>query len=317
MKCITVRTCELAVTGCLMLMLSSCRSPQQQTEDIDLPTLEEIRSAHQPDPAEIKARKTGPIPYIMIRRIDFSLESPVDEIWEMIDESSFPPHSRELWNANGFRCGLIAHNELASLSGSIPGNKKVTGIQMSASPHLAPALRSPPLRRPVTVISSIAEPADETITLSDDRIQLLARLANADHGRFVIDLVPHHHVPVATMLPRHPLEKQLDGLILFDLAVRLEISSHESVVIGLNPEQTHQEQPDTAEEDVQKSGESGDTTPTNESAGPVASEPETQDRIMPPRTDNHLARQLLTAMKYGRPIQSLVIISADTFTDQP
>ena len=44
------------------------------------------------------------------------------------------------------------------------------------------------------------------------RLQLLAKITRDDTGQAYLELTPHHYKPKADLVPRSPLEKQLDGV---------------------------------------------------------------------------------------------------------
>ena len=293
-----------------ILLLLSCES--QPPEQHPLPRLDEIRSEHRQPTQMPTSRQAGPRTYALIRQIELTLDQSLAEAWALVDEAAFPPHTRNLWHANGLRCGLIANQKLSELVTAIPGDKKITELQLTPSSHLIPILQSPHLAKPFDAITSIDQDPPATLHISRGRLQILARLLEPQFGQVIIDLVPHNYIPHTTLLPRNPLAKELDGILLEDLAVRLEISSDISIIIGLDRqlEESYEVESQTA-----SSESHGETAATSEQSVPTNADIEAR-AITNESLPDHMGNYLFASMKYGKPVQVLLIISVDTFAGE-
>lgn len=176
--------------------------------------------------------------HAIVQRIDVPLDQSTDDAWAVTDELVFPAITRSAWHANGLRLGLLDEASVEPFAQHMPDVLELYETHVYTSTHPMPIMRTPRLRNGIRIPIDLTLPPaprnEQTITGGDDgKLQLLVRLETEGDKVFVV-LTPHHFVPENNRLtPRDVLEKELDGRVYDELAVRVELRDDRLLIVGL------------------------------------------------------------------------------------
>lgn len=290
----------IAVT--LSVGLASCEMPPQTQAP------PEVAIAPQPDDAD-PSKSPAPNTTIgaLIHRIDMPLGVSLDASWAQIDEQAVPMLMHGMWQANGLRVGILHADQAVAFAKTLPPIQGESRAKLFSS-HYPTSVRSTPrLIGPITV-DLTAPPRKPTFYRArDGRLQLLVRIGRSETGQAFVELTPHHYKQKPDLIPRSPLEKQLDGRVFHTLSVLLPVSPETAIVVGLNrPWPVLTDEPVNEEEpaDSDAADTARDTTDANDNP-----EIDTPAIPKPPAIPEHLGRSLMTGMRAGQPTQIMLVIS--------
>ncbi|XAM00363.1 hypothetical protein OT109_03035 [Phycisphaeraceae bacterium D3-23] len=176
--------------------------------------------------------------HAIVQRIDVPLDQSTDNAWAVTDELAFPAITRSIWHANGLRLGLLGEEDVEAFAQHMPEVLELFETQVYTSSHPVAVMRTPRLRDsvriPVDLTLPPAPPHNETILGGDDgKLQLLARL-EVEYGKTYVVLTPHHAQPNPGRLqPTDLLERELEGRMYDELAIRVELTDDRLLIVGL------------------------------------------------------------------------------------
>ncbi len=310
----------------LPLCLSACEMPPTQS----LPTLLDIRPPAQPDnenTTETKPDKpTADTPVgALIHRIDLPLDVSLDPCWAVVDESIVPLRTQGMWQINGLRIGILSAENAQAFAQALPTIHGESRAKLIGSPYPSSVRIAPRLRQPVPIDLTDPPKSTQIFKARGGRLQLLAKITRDDTGQAYLELTPHHYKPKAHLVPRSPLEKQLDGQVFEPLAARLPLTPNTAIVVGLyrpwpetqEPEETQEPANDSAEptdEVIHNAEPTTNKTPdaTNITDTPVPSSDQhsaLKDQPSAPAIPNHLGKALMAGRRAGHDIQIVMVIS--------
>jgi hypothetical protein len=233
------RLCVAAVfVGALVVVVGCASDPANSRPGVTLGEL---------DPAVPPLPQLGPDPeepvrpaviHAIVQRIDIPLDEPTDDAWALINEQAFPAITRGMWQSNGLRLGLLEEDDVEPFATAMPQVLELFETQVYTSDHPVPIMATPRLRTgsriPVDLSAPPAPPREDVITGGGDgKLQFLAQLEQTD-GKVYLVLTPHHFLPDNNhLIPRDILERELDGRLFHELAVRVELRHDRLLVIGL------------------------------------------------------------------------------------
>lgn len=286
------------------ICLPSCELPTSETADA-------------PSTSQINPPDAGTPVGAMIHRIDMPLDVSLDDCWALVDEQTVPVLMHGMWEVNGLRVGILHAEQASDFADVLPDILGESQAKLFSS-HYPTAVRSTPrVIEPVT-IDITAPPRRPTLYRAQDgRLQLLARIGRSDTGQAFLELTPHHYKQKADLIPRSPLEKQLDGHVFTTLSLMLPIKPDTAIVVGLyRPWPEIEDAPEAGDE----TAESTETLETNSNETPTDPTPEETDTgqptepidpptPQPPAIPDHLGRSLMTGTRAGHPNQILMVIS--------
>ena len=216
---------RLALLAVLCGALAGCKTGGEQ--DVDLPGL-------------IGQSAAGPGGvFALIRRADVPLDEPTDDAWSIINEQVVPPLTRGAWRANGLRLGLLRRDQLDAYAEAMPQPVAFGESMINQSRYPVPILETARLRGDLRFEIDLTRPPKprhiEDIKGGDNsRLRILARIETDEQGRHAIVLTPQHYVPSRfDLVPRDPLDKELDGRVYDELTVRLVPGKDQIAVVGL------------------------------------------------------------------------------------
>lgn len=300
----------------------------------EMPNMSQVEGGPelQPPPDELPPPKA----LITVDRIDLPLNRSLESAWSLVDEQVAPPLRMGMWQTNGLRIGLIGVDQIQSFVESLPQAYAARRSQIVSTDHPTPIRRSPRLLGDVLVDMTVPPMSPREIEIHGGRVQLQSRVVRDDAGLALLEMVPHHYVPRAALLPRDPLEKELDGRFFDELAMRVNVPADRVLVIGLywpwpdaevqapsaaaggadaevgHPEvaqmlQTVDDEPQQEQGPAQES-----ETPVSDEADPQPTPPDTPlTADQPPPLRNTIGRAMMTAVRQNRPIQILLLVSVD------
>ncbi len=311
-----------AITSAIVLM--SCEMPPP-TEP--LPTLLDIRPSPT-DGGEDGSADDQPNAnkrvIALIHRIDVPLDVPTDALWDLVDEQAVPLRTLGMWRTNGIRIGFLHAEHAPDFVAALPSVLGESRAKLLGSPYPSTIRTTPRLRRPVEVDLTDPPRSPQVIQARGGRLQLLAKIGRDENGTAFLELTPHHYKPKgATLLPRSPLEKELDGQVYESLMARLPLPPDRAVVVclyrpwpvAIEDEPTEPSTPEetpladqTTGSDLQPGTQTPQADASNTSDDGGSSKPAQTDR-KPPPIPNHLGKALLAGTRAGTPVQILLIIS--------
>lgn len=233
--------------------------------------------------------------YAVIRRVDVPLNEPTDAAWSLINEQVVPPLTRGAWRGNGLRVGLLRRDQLDPYAQAMPQPVAFGESVINKSDYPVPILETAQLRNNLRFeidLTRPPRPRQVGVIQGGKRstLRMLAQIKTDDEGRHRLVLTPHHFIPSRfDLVPRNPLEKELDGRVFEELAIELTPGEDQIIVIGLYwpwPGLELPEAPEPAEvqPDDEPTEEEPEIEPAPEEAGnqiePPAIEP--NDPAAPP-----------------------------------
>ncbi len=281
---------SLAVALMVVAAGAGCQAGGGSPEMGHFPTLDEVGSRVTPvlpEDGERPFADAGSGRWAMVRQVDLPLAWPIDAAWDLVDEAALSAEARRWYNANGVRVGLLSAGDLEAFAEHLPAPVAVHQSRVRDAGHPVELRRSPRLSREVALTlpgDAEAEPA------VGGSMRLLAQMRSPGPGRMSLALVPHHHVPEHSLLPRDPLERELDGRVFEELTAGVELSTGRLLVIGLH----HELEAELEEEDW-------------DDPAAIVAEAERLAEALPV----NLGRALLTARRAGRPVQVLVMVALE------
>ncbi|MFN3168752.1 MAG: hypothetical protein ACE37H_16970 [Phycisphaeraceae bacterium] len=224
---LTASPARWALLVVVALGLCACAGTGGKDDDVALP---EIDTGSQRVPRGV---------YGVIRQADLPLDQPTDDAWAIINEQVVPSLTRGAWRGNGMRLGLLRRDQLAAYTAAMPRPVAFGELLINQSPHPVPILQTPRLRNDVLFEVDLTRPPmpRQVVDVAggeNSTLRLLAHIETEADGRHTIVLTPIHHVPSPyTLIPRDPLEKELDGRVFSELTVRLTLEPDQIAVVGL------------------------------------------------------------------------------------
>ncbi|MEM9345247.1 MAG: hypothetical protein AAGB26_01390 [Planctomycetota bacterium] len=220
--------CCVALAMCSLALLFGCQSTTEPEPDIPLPGF----AGEGPE-----RPKTV---YAVIRRADVPLDESTDDAWSIINEQLVPPLTRGIWRGNGLRIGLLPRNQLDAYSEAMPQPVAFSRILINKSSYPVSILETPRLRSDLRFEIDLTRPprprAVETIRGGDNStLRLLAKIETGVDGRHTLVLTPQHYIPSPLdLIPRDPLEREMDGRVFEELALRVTPGKGQVAVVGLH-----------------------------------------------------------------------------------
>ena len=316
-------TMHVLTALCLSLCLSACEIPPTETTQGTL----EIDPTVNPD-AETntqvdtdKATADTPVG-ALIHRIDLPLEVSLEACWTAVNESDVPLLKRGMWQINGLRIGVLKAENASTFAQGLPKIHGESRAKLLGSPYPSPVRSTPRLIQPVMIDLTDPPKNPKVLTLRGGKLQLLAKITRDENGQAFLELTPHHYKPKADLVPRNPLEKQLDGQVFTELTTRLPLTRNTAVVVGLyrpwlEPVDLRapqgQTEPAAAQEsttEAQASGNSTEAEPSDESESEeVSTDDDETAESQQPEIPNHLGKALMAGRRAGRDTQVIMVIS--------
>ena len=212
----------------LVFALTGCSTSPDLETDIPLPGFGD----------EGPAKPKGV--YAVIRRADVPFDESTDEAWSIINEQVVPPVTRGAWRGNGLRIGLLPREQLDRYSKAMPQPVAFSRVLMNRSAYNVPIIETPRLRGDLRIQADLTRPPRprqvETIKGGDNStLRLLARIETQPDGSHTLIITPQHYIPSPlTLIPRDPLERELDGRVFDELTLRITPGKDQIAVVGLH-----------------------------------------------------------------------------------
>jgi len=351
----------VVVVACACVLTVGCKSRTAAGPGVTLRDLEPAIPLPQLGPDPVSHGRPQAI-HATVQRIDVPLDQPLDNAWNVVDELAFPAITRGMWHANGLRLGLLGEDDVQPFAAGMPEVLELYETQLFTSDHPLPVMHTPRLRSgariPMELTTPPNAPRRETIRGGNEgKLQLLAQLEVEGDKTFLI-LTPHHYQPDHLRLgPRDILERELDGRLYHELAIRIELRHDRLLVVGLYWPWPFEEQLVDPVADANGQAQSlpeidftwltqatsnladdpaappahlrvdpaprpevdaPDDEDINEGDDNTPTEPATIRRVrVAPPLPVHFGRSLLTGTRARQPVQTLLLISLPSQPDTP
>jgi hypothetical protein len=321
MKLITAMTALM-----LPLCFTACEMPPAQPKT----TLLDIHPTAQPGDEETAGtgadKPTAETPVgALIHRVDLPLDVSLDSSWAVVDESAVPLRTRGMWQANGLRIGVLSAQDARTFAEALPNIHGESRAKLIGTPYPTSVRIAPRLLQPVTIDLTDPPKSTQLVQAHGGRLQLLAKITRDETGQAYLELTPHHYKPKVDLVPRSPLEKQLDGTVYTPLTARLPLTPNTAVVVGLYrpwPEPKEAEESsgsandpsevvDEVADGAEATTESSDTTTMQDAPAPSSSDQPSAiaDPPSAPPIPDHLGKALMAGRRAGYEIQVIMVIS--------
>lgn len=291
-----------------------------------LPTLPSIRSRlTPPHPASLDPY-SRPLAIAQIERLDLPLNRSLESIGSSLDTSGLNEAAVQAWQANGLRAGFVdpsLRNKLFEDLGP-PLSHQTTQTVLTGHPQ--PLETSGPIRDPRSLQLTLPDQSPQTLDLTSGRLQWLLRCVPDSTGTLTaIELVPHHFLPKATIQPREPWKKALDGRVFEQLTLKVTLPLNRLLVIAPDWPQTESTPPQEAStpepSDTAGPGSAANhpapiEPPNNQPSPEQTHEPAPHQDPLPTLPPN-LGTGLLTASRFGRPVQAVLLITFSPVEQPP
>lgn len=211
-----------------MLALTGCETAPEVEPEIPLPGFAD----------EGPTKPTGV--YAVIRRADVPLDESTDDAWSIINEQVVPPVTRGTWRGNGLRVGLLHRDQLDQYTEAMPQTVSISRTLINKSTYPVPIVQTPRLPRDLRFEMDLTRPPRprhvEMVQGGEgSSLRLLARIETEEDGRQTLVLTPQHHIPSPlNLIPRGPLEKEMDGRVYEELSLRVTLDQDQVAVVGLH-----------------------------------------------------------------------------------
>ncbi len=291
-----------------------------------LPTLPSIRSRiTPPHPASLDPH-SRPLAIAQIERLDLPLDRPLERIEPFLDTSGLNEAVVQAWHANGLRAGLVdpsLRNKLTEDLGA-PLSHQTTQTVLTGHPQSLGT--SGPIHDPRSLQLTLPDQSPQTLRLTSGRLQWLLRCVPDSTGAITaIELVPHHFQPKATVQPREPWEKALDGRVFEQLALKVTLPLNRVLVVAPDWPQAASAPPQEASTpeppDTAGAGSAGvhpaPIEPPNNQASPEQTHEPAHRQDPSPTLPPNLGTGLLTASRFGRPVQAVFLITLSPVEQPP
>jgi hypothetical protein len=275
----------------LTLWLACCRSgPDLGTEP--LPKLSELRPAG----AELPAAPPGseaPIVAAHLLRLEFPPDADLERAWAIARDVGAAPPSAALWPDNGMRVAVVGMDQLKRVFDTLPPPQVRDDSRIVAQDQVVPLPVGWVVTRPLTLRLILAPGVATPAHCDRGRFQFLAHFGAAGPGA-AIALTPHLYLPHASLLPRSPIDAQLDGDRFDALTLRAYLMPQQALMIGVATEAA--------------------SPATQPAVAPsAATQPAAPPRVLVP---DHLGTALLTGSRQDRPRQVLMFLAVEPRTIQ-
>ena len=317
----------------LAAMLPGCGSPsangpvlsnQQVKRQWDLIREDPLEGL--PQPPVIPGNQTRGA--LRVRELELPLGPAASPLFDQAEAGAISPLVQHLWRENGVRLAVVPVAALDSPEVSDALDREVLAVRTQrviATDLATPLRRSPALGGVVEVDLTAPPRTRRLVRLSGGTLQLLVRLPAADSR--VIELVPQHHRPRASVLPRAPWEKELEGEAFEELAFRLALPPGRALVIAMEHdwpgvEEDSDGEDETGDERAEPATPGDVATPPTLGSSPASSRRSTRAEVQPPRVSRdprevyaqippHLGHALLIADHLGTPAQIVLVIATE------
>jgi len=298
----------------LLCLLPACAQQEDALEKF--PSLDEVRSRHADQREDEASPPELPSPQARLRIYEFTfpINHSIESAWSHIDHEAIPRQTRQAWRDNGIRLGLLDGSNLNDFREALPQSLNARQARLFAADQPTPLQKSPPLREPVRVQMPANAGGEEDLQAEDGRIALLTRARSDGAGQRFIHLIPQHHKREVSLEPRNPLEKELDGRLFNELAVRLPAPRDKFLVLAL-----HRPWPEPPDERRQQDSQaksqppSGAQSPTDSTGAQPAGNDGSPRIVDLDPVPPHMGRALFAARRLGQPVQTLLLISVSDF----
>ncbi len=231
------------------------------------------------------------------QRVDFALK--------LLDTPPFDDESLQLWRANGMAWGRCERDKLPMLMSNLP--RPVAKAQYQATAGHAPV----PIALSGRLINSqrvryYEQPGQSRLVkLIGGRYQMLMQLIEPmdPDDPIRLRLLPHHFGPKASLMPRQPAEKMLDGTTFDALALNAKAPDETIWVLwwdgGVNEQETDETNADEP------------ATPTDRTArqARTARSVRSVRQVRAADTGIPLGQALLTGSRNQQPVQVVLLLT--------
>lgn len=309
------------------LLLTACSTSQKAS--VDLPKLSDIRPERPIGPPEPVTEQAPSKWVISVVRMELPLDVPTNALWGKVDENAVSDLIRAVWQRNGLRLGVMDPYQLSDLDAVLPKVVGQSGARYFNATTPVPVWSSPTLRSPVTLSLAVPPMAPESVTLRDGKLNLLVSQSEF-RGGVALSLVPHHHDPRPSLIPRDPMERKLEGTVFEKLGARVLLQPGQYAVVGLywpwvdeiatappnlldEPADT-EDASDTDDAPPADNKETAVETGTANTGKPLAS---TVPSYRMPDLARSLGTVLMTGQRRSQPVQVVLMISLSRVPQAP
>ena len=323
--------------GALVLgaLVAGCQVHDVAMPDEPFPKLSDIRSRVTPPGPPEDAPRMAPTRRALadVQVITLPLATDLGESWEQVDEGVLGDRARDVWNRNGLRLALIQAEQIEAFFEPASHLVYVRHTRLLSAAHPSMLRDSSRLEAPVTLeLRGVHGVEQEQIELERGRIRLLLRMEPNDAGGVTVQLLPHHQRVRSTLIPRDPLERDLDGRVFEELSVAFDMGRADVLVIGLHwpwPDEDEQQVDEEADEEADGEPDAASPAPqgqgqaelTEPAEAHAEAEPELQWQVefespqhdsaeaeRMPELPAHIGRALLAGQRAGRSVQHVLLI---------
>lgn len=260
-----------------MLMLNGCawndsaRSPEPEP----LPKLSDFPTSR---PAGLPVGKPHPAPMrLHVDRLEVTADTDLPAIRQLAQRGTIPMAGRDLWRANGIVVGLMGPKALAEFQKTempILGQGRQL-ISCSQRWNVLTIYPAPPNDSPITMTLYRPDGRSRPVAIGSGRRQFLLSLSSrGPGGSTLLTIVPHHHQPKFSLMPRLSMEKELDGRRFDEMSLTVDLPADQCLLLMFDA--TASKLQDLLPYPLLVPEESSDR-PTDESATPADTADKTND----------------------------------------
>lgn len=289
-------------------MLLGCAPGGNKDNSSKLPTLADLRPRTRTR-IDLSPATDEALFRVRSARVDVPLDSPLDELWLLVDQGIFDAQIALHLNRNGLKAGVLRAAAQREFWKKLFAKNvyRDTRAELTCANQLAPLWSAPPITEP-QIVTVVSPPGEQTqIRFVRGRCQFLVRAAPGRFGRAWIHIVPHYNRPRPDLRPRSMLEKRLEGQRFDHLTMAVSLTKSESFIIGLyKPPDSQPVPPGVSDPDsVTQQAAKSQPSPTSGTPAP------------PPPRKRLLGDALMRRSVLRTELQSLLIINVQPEPKRP
>jgi hypothetical protein len=222
----------------------------------------------------------------------------------MIDTGGIDPATLAIWQANGFGLGRLDRARLPMLTANLPRPLALEITNLQTHEHYLPLTLVDRIQGAQRLLLHGRDQEETRMKLTSGKCNLLLRLVRSIDDPLApprLDLMPQHHTPLPSIMPRGADRKDLDGTPFLDLRLDEPIDPTSAWIIWLADA--------GAGVDAAPPSDSP-TSQARKDARPVV--PASADVLQPVSSrELGLAEVMLTGRRGTTPVQLMVVIVVD------
>lgn len=175
-------------------------------------------------PQPTATAEEGPRHTLVVHRLLYNRRAPrlALALEQTVHTDTLPVELRQLWHANGFGIGRVDRHRLPLLLANLPEPRGGDVFRIETPSREVPLRINENRREDHRLLLTESPGQPEVVEVPRGRYQFFVRLTPSSFselGKPHLRIVPHHHAPRPSVVPRSPLKRQRDGRLFSALRI--------------------------------------------------------------------------------------------------